>query len=617
MRGRPARAPAAERGRREASPFVRGSIVLRPRGRANGPPAHEPTKHLHRRICGRDPRFSPGSQAIFAQRIDANGDTVWKAVGVQAFAQATIIGGRSTRPDGAGGAFLAWSGVGMAQRVMAQRVIDRPRAGTYAFRMPPPLFPLIREIDCFDPLELMPALSALRHPFLLHSTLLDHRGRWSFFGAEPFELFRGRNYEIATARWRALSLRTRPDSEMSTIVPFTGGVVGYWTYDFGRRYERLPEIAADDLRLPDFILGFYDVVGVFDHGSRKCWLFSSGLPYEGEKRAAHAVARLDEFTRWLEARAPIPRVITPPERRLVTRSSLDRDAYRRHVEAAQDRIRRGELQQVVLSQRWTLPVAGAEGALGRAPLSAERIAGLSIALHSALVDRSPAPFSSFFGAGDHAIVSASPERLIELRGRRVGARPMNGTRPRGDEPASDRALRAELEASVRDQIANAMIAEVVRRDLSQVCEPESLRTVQQGEVEALPQVYHLTSIIEGRLAEGVDSLDLLHACHPGGSVTGAPKLQARETIEALEPVRRHIYGGSIGYLDWRGDADWSVAIRTALVTAHAIHFAAGSGVTVDTDPDAAFRESLVKTEGLRGALEHMLGVERGAMRVPA
>jgi para-aminobenzoate synthetase component I len=148
---------------------------------------------------------------------------------------------------------------------------------------------------------------------------------------------------------------------------------------------------------------------------------------------------------------------------------------------------------------------------------------------------------------------------------------------------------------------------VLRNDLGRVCETGSVATEGLCELEAFPQVFHLTSTVTGRLAVGRDAFDLLHACFPGGSITGAPKIRAMETLEHLEPVRRHLYTGSIGYLDWGGDADWSIAIRTAIVTADAIHFAAGGGITADSEPDAEYRETLDKAEGMRLALERVTG----------
>jgi para-aminobenzoate synthetase component 1 len=203
------------------------------------------------------------------------------------------------------------------------------------------------------------------------------------------------------------------------------------------------------------------------------------------------------------------------------------------------------------------------------------------------------------------VVSASPERFLELRDTRVETRPIKGTRPRGRTPAEDEALARELEASAKDRAENVMIVDVLRNDVGRVCTTGSVRTLALCELERFPQVFHLTSTVTGVLEPKLDAIDLLHACFPGGSITGAPKIRAMEIIERLEPVRRHLYTGAIGYLDWRGDADWSIAIRSALVTPGAIRFAAGGGITADSDPEAEYEETLNKAAGLRAALEHL------------
>ena len=476
-------------------------------------------------------------------------------------------------------------------------------------------YPLVRAVECFDPLALLPALARLRHPFLLHSSLSDDAGRWSFFGAEPFEYYSGGHDQLAIHRWRALSERVRGDLHDGTAVPFTGGAVGWWGYDFGRRLERWPSIAADDLGLPDFELGLYDIVGAFDHRSRQAWLFSSGLPHDGPRRLEHALERMNEFEFWLSDRPRIEPLAPRPDVEAVADSTFTREAYLAAVRRVQDHIARGDIYQANLSQRWTLPLAGPRGVLQHAPLDTAQLMRAALALHAALDERSPAPFAAFLGGPDHAIVSSSPERFLELRADRVETRPIKGTRPRGQDAVSDARLRAELESSEKDRAENVMIVDVLRNDLGRVCETGSVNAVRMCELEAFAQVFHLTSTVEGRLRQGADAFDLLRACFPGGSITGAPKLRAIEIIESIEPVRRHVYTGSIGYVDWSGDADWNIAIRTALLTPTAVHFSAGGGVTADSDPAAEYDETLHKAAGLRVSLARALGLAEPHMRV--
>jgi para-aminobenzoate synthetase component 1 len=461
--------------------------------------------------------------------------------------------------------------------------------------------PLTHSVSLADPQAALRALSWLPHPFLLQSSLADERSRWSFFGADPFAVFRG-DYNEAVSTWRRLRARMVED-EAPTAVPFVGGAVGYWSYDFGRRLERIPSRARDDVDLPDFVLAFYDVIGAFDHLSRQAWLFSSGLPVENERRLAHAERRMDKFL-WMLSSSHVHLPVGQSSGDREVRSTFQPDAYRRAVDEVKEHIRRGDLYQANLSQRWTLD------------LELDDTAARSLALFEALTACSPAPFSAYFAAGDHAVVSSSPERFLELRGRRVETRPIKGTRPRGSSVEEDARLKAELRASAKDRAENVMIVDVLRNDLGRVCENGTVRTTALCELETFPQVFHLTSTVTGVLAEEKDAFDLLHACFPGGSITGAPKIRAMEILDEIEPVRRHVYTGSIGYLGWNGHADWNIAIRTALVTRERIHFAAGGGITADSDPDAELQETLHKAEGLRLAVEKVAGpivLDRGAV----
>jgi len=455
-------------------------------------------------------------------------------------------------------------------------------------------FPIVRSLDVLEPLSVLPALAARSHPFMLHSSLLDDRSRWTFFGADPFAVFRGSEYDAGVRAFRSIAERVAADEVQPSVVPFTGGAVGYWSYDFGRRLERLPERAADDLGLPDVVLALYDVIGAFDHRSRQAWLFSSGLPHEGAERRAHAEKRLREVEHMLCGRPAVDKIERWYDPRPAA-STFQPLEYRRGIETVKDFIARGDIYQANLSQRWSIK-------LGDVPRTR-----LAVALFEALADHSAAPFAAYFDARDHTIVSASPERFLDLHGRRVETRPIKGTRPRGMNAAEDDRLRAELLASAKDRAENVMIVDVLRNDLGRVCEAGSVATRTLCELEAFPQVFHLTSTIDGRLAAGRDAFDLLHACFPGGSITGAPKIRAMEILESLEPVRRHVYTGCMGYLDWGGDADWNIAIRTATLAGRALHFAAGGGITTDSDPDAEYLETLDKVAGMKTAIEQTLG----------
>jgi para-aminobenzoate synthetase component 1 len=451
-------------------------------------------------------------------------------------------------------------------------------------------------------------LAAWPGAFALRSSLADpgagttrsvvfQKSRWTFFGADPFATFRGGD-AAAALRAQFLACAARPGSperEGASAPPFTGGAVGYWAYDYGRRLERLPAIARDDLGLPDLVVGLYDVVGAHDHDSGRTWIYSSGLPEEGAARSERARARLERFRARLEAPPAADGGERPAPARAPRRaiSTFTAEGYRGAVEGVREAIRRGDIFQANLSQRWSL-------ALEDAHLHAPR-------LDAALRAHTPSPFAATLLCGDHAVLSASPESFLHRRGADVLTRPIKGTRPRDRDPERDRALAAELQASAKDRAENVMIVDVLRNDLGRVCETGSIQVPELCALERFPQVWHLTSTVTGRLRAETDAFALLEACFPGGSITGAPKLRAMQVLEALEPVRRHLYTGAIGWIGWDGDADWSIAIRTATATKSALHWSAGGGITADSDPDAEYGESLAKAEGLRAAFSSVLG----------
>ena len=459
--------------------------------------------------------------------------------------------------------------------------------------------PATLAVEVFPAADPLRALAGLPGAFALRSSLPDpgaasRRARWTLFGADPFASFRAGDTPVAMESFRTLAAHAPANPTARELgVPFAGGAVGYWAYDYGRRLERLPATTRDDLGLPDFVMSLYDVTGAHDHDSGRTWLFSSGLPADADQRFGRASVRLRLFKQWLESppRSAFPR---PPARAPRTaHSTFTADGYRRAVDAVREAIRRGDLFQANLSQRWRLPL----------PQAAAHV----LAFDDALRAESPAPFAATLCLGDHAVLSASPELFLRRRGLSVETRPIKGARPRGDTPDDDARLAAELQASAKDRAENVMIVDVLRNDLGRVCEAGSVRVPELCALERFPQVWHLTSTVLGTLRRGLGPFELLHACFPGGSITGAPKIRAMQLLESLEPVRRHLYTGAIGWIGWEGDADWSIAIRTAIATRDAVHWSAGGGITADSDPDAEYRESLAKAEGLRLALGRVVG----------
>ncbi len=360
----------------------------------------------------------------------------------------------------------------------------------------------------------------------------------------------------------------------SADVPFCGGAMGYFAYDLARQFERLPAWAQADIAMPDMAIGIYDWALVVDHRERRAFLV-----------AAHRDAQTLEQWPAIRAAALSPEG-RPPTRRAFrvlspVLSNLRREDYAEAFGRIQSYIRAGDCYQVNLAQRYS---ARAEGD----PWSA----------YCRLRELNPAPFSAYFKLPEGAVLSSSPERFLRVRASAVETRPIKGTRPRGATQAEDLALAEALRTSPKDRAENLMIVDLLRNDLGKTCAIGSVQVPELFAVESYTTVHHLVSTVVGRLAAGHDALDLLAGCFPGGSITGAPKLRAMQIIEELEPHRRNIYCGALGYISHHGDMDTNIAIRTLVSSAGWIHAWAGGGIVADSEREAEYQETLDKAQAL-------------------
>ncbi len=472
-------------------------------------------------------------------------------------------------------------------------------------------YPLIEEIHmapgpawCFE------AFAHRPYSFFLDSGMDPGKlGRYSFIGSNPFLVLRSRGDEIVLIRDGQEEVRKgNPFDILGELlekytldsdaypVPFVGGVVGYFSYDLCHFIERLPTTAVDDLILPECYLGFYDAVVAFDHLEGKTLIISTGFPeLEEGKRLSRARARLMEI-RSRVVLSPPPRLyeeFMPPEK-VVLKSNFSHDAYLKAVETAREYICAGDIFQVNLSQRLETEI------------------GIpAYELYKRLRKINPAPFANYFGFDGVSVVGASPERFLKLTGDRVETRPIKGTKPRGKTPEEDQDLAQSLLASVKDRAENVMIVDLERNDIGRVCRYGSVDVTELAILETYPTVYHLTSTVVGQLNEGKDRIDLLKATFPGGSITGAPKVRSMEIIDELEPTRRSVYTGSLGYLGFNGDIDLDIVIRTILVKDNRVYFQVGGAITYDSDPEAEYIETLDKGKALILALQKSpdVGVE--------
>lgn len=359
-----------------------------------------------------------------------------------------------------------------------------------------------------------------------------------------------------------------------STLPFLGGLIGYWSYDLGRILEPVGEAAPDILGLPLCRSGLYDWALIQDHHEQRSWLVASQ-------------ARRGQVLEWLRQPA------SPTADFQLTdtfASELDQDGYARRFAAVQHYIRAGDCYQINLAQRFS---ARYHGDLWQA--------------YQHLRQATPTPFSGFMAwpdtQGEQAILSLSPERFLRCHADgHVEARPIKGTRPRGDTPAADQHLAEELITSPKDRAENVMIVDLLRNDLGRVCRPGSVRVPQLCQLESYANVHHLVSVVCGQLAQGQRPLDLLAAAFPGGSITGAPKVRSMQVIDELEPSRRGPYCGSLGYIDVRGEMDTSITIRTAVADGERLHLWGGGGLVADSDVIAEYHETLDKIRHLMGAL---------------
>jgi para-aminobenzoate synthetase component 1 len=468
----------------------------------------------------------------------------------------------------------------------------------------PPRRPLIEEIDLpADAPEVFSLFADEPFSYFLDSGMDPEKlGRFSFMGSGPFLVFKVRGDEVTlTSSGGATASRCDPLEALRTVlqtyildtadspVPFVGGAVGFLGYDLGRHIETLPVRATDDLKLPECCLGFYDRGLVFDHLTGKAYITSTGFPeMREEARLRRAQQRLEDLKQRVgvfASRAGRSLVGAGQPSASGVRSNFSRDGYLAAVEQARQYIIEGDIFEVNLSQRFEADIG-----VG------------AYEIYRRLRDLNPAPFASYLGFDDVQVVGASPERFLRKTGSLVETRPIKGTRRRGRTPEEDRRLAAELLASVKDRAENIMIVDLERNDLGRVCQYGSVRVNELAILETYPTVFHLTSSVEGRLRAGVDCVDLLRAVFPGGSITGAPKVRSMEIIEELEPTRRSIYTGSIGYLGFDGNVDLNIVIRTLLVKGNGVYFQAGGAVVYDSVPADEYQETLDKARALFDAL---------------
>lgn len=430
-----------------------------------------------------------------------------------------------------------------------------------------------------NPLPRFAAIRSLGHPVLLDSAAAGTQlGRYSIMSAGPISVIRPTQHESGRAildRLRgALHVLGPARWPEGHELPFGAGALGFISYDFARLLEQLPCHARADIQLPALQLGVYGWSLVSDHQQQRSWLvchpgIDAGL--RGEL--------LDRLT--------APDLAAHADFHLMTafKAEQSRQAYQHSFERIQDYIHAGDCYQVNLAQRFSAACKGD-------PLVA----------YQRLRQACPTPFSAYLESPEFSILCHSPERFLSCRDGRVETRPIKGTRKRGTTPEQDRALAEELLMSPKDQAENLMIVDLLRNDLGRTCAVGSVKVPELFGLETYPNVHHLVSSVTAQLAPENDALELLAGAFPGGSITGAPKIRAMQIIEELEPVRRSLYCGSIGYIGCEGQMDLNISIRSLVHQADRLYLWGGGGIVADSEAEAEYQETLTKVRVLMEAL---------------
>jgi anthranilate synthase component I len=420
------------------------------------------------------------------------------------------------------------------------------------------------------------------------ATLVERDGRAAWLGSPPAGVpTEGEVVDVLKQTVAALTNNETPEG----LPPLTGGMVGYLGYDLVRRFERLPTLAEDDLGLPELGMMLATDLVVLDHYEGAAILVANAITQEQDRDAAyhHAVGRLDAMTTALSR--PIPPMISTVDSPALgaVASRTEAGAYPKAVEVAKEAIRAGECFQIVVAQRF-------ERETTADPLDVYRV----------LRTTNPSPYMYLLRFDDFDIVGSSPEAHLKVTGgtgtRRALLHPIAGTRPRGATPEEDGGLAAELISDPKERAEHVMLVDLGRNDLGRVCRPGTVEVPEFATIERYSHVMHIVSTVVGELRADQTAFDALAATFPAGTLSGAPKVRAMEIIEELEPTRRGLYGGTVGYFGFGGDMDMAIAIRTALIRGGRAYVQAGAGIVADSDPAAEERETQNKAAAVLAAI---------------
>jgi len=431
------------------------------------------------------------------------------------------------------------------------------------------------------PLDIFERLfNASQFSFLFHSGRSgSENSRYSFLGTFHNSIIKGSSNRDLLKQLQSI-LNNFKSEGIDYLPHFWGGAVGYFSYDIARHFEKIATIAVDDLNIPEIYIGFTDEVIVFDHDEK---ILKIIICLKRDDNYGYGVERLNKLVSAITSRQSP--VISHQMTARNLKSNMTKSKFTNMVKRAKEYIREGDIFQANLSQRFEAEFEGDPWEF-----------------YKRLNEINPSPFGGYINFDDMSIVSASPERLIKINGKYIETRPIAGTRPRGKSSQNDIALSKELLLNEKERAEHIMLVDLERNDLGRVCKYGTVKVDELMTLESYSHVWHIVSKVVGELKDDVKFIDILRACFPGGTITGCPKVRCMEIIEELEPVRRGIYTGSMGYIGYDGRIDLNIIIRSALVKNGKIYFYAGAGIVADSNPEKEYEETLFKAEAIMEAL---------------
>ncbi len=436
-------------------------------------------------------------------------------------------------------------------------------------------------IEIFDMIENEPM------SFILESSLYNEKyARFSIISSSPFEITEFTNDPKCFEKLEII-MNKYSDKKYEEHLPFHAGAVGYISYDAGRYLEKLPETSKRDIDIPDIYFGLYNWAFVIDHKENIVYITTAEIDSEKEKEIIDC--RIDQIRDYENIKMKKSFKDEKQNESIILKSGFTKNEYIKTIKKIKEYIKSGDIYQANLTQRFT----------GETKRTASDI-------YKSLREVSPTIFGGLLNFQKVNVISNSPERFIRIKDRMIETRPIKGTCPRGSDEYEDKKLVEELKNSEKDKAELLMIVDLERNDLGRISKTGSVKVPELFAVEQYANVSHLVATVQGILDNGVSIFDAIKATFPGGSITGAPKIRAMEIIEELEPTRRNVYTGAIGYMGFDNSADFNIAIRTIVKKDEHISFQVGGGITWDSDSEAEYNETLDKAKSIIKALNAVI-----------